>query len=45
MTTACTASSAKARSMPSVTPLRVSKPSPLTGGLFSVMTATPPRTS
>ena len=42
ITIASHAASALARSSPATTPLRVSKPSPLTGGLSSVMTATRP---
>jgi hypothetical protein len=41
MTTARTAASAIARSRPSATARRVSRPRPLTGGLSRVMTATP----
>jgi hypothetical protein len=44
ITMARTAGSASARSMPAATPARVSWPSPLTGGLSSVMTATPSST-
>ena len=42
MTTALTAVSFSARSMPAAAALRVSRPRPLTGGLFKVMTATAP---
>src|SRR5574337_1225768 len=45
ITTAWIAGSACARAIPSAMPRRVSQPSPLTGGLFIVMTATPSRTS
>ncbi len=45
MTMALTALSACAFSTPSAMPRRVSKPRPLTGGLFSVMTAMPSRRS
>jgi hypothetical protein len=40
ITIALTFASASARSMPAATAVRVSWPSPLTGGLSSVMTAT-----
>ena len=43
MTTAFTAGSAAARSRPATRPLRSSHPSPFTGGLSRVMTATAPR--
>jgi hypothetical protein len=42
MTMALTLSSALALARPSVRPRRVAWPSPLTGGLFMVMTATSP---
>ena len=44
-TMACTAASACALFTPSAIARRVSKLRPLTGGLFSAMTATPSRTS
>ena len=44
MTIALTASSASALRMPSTAAVRVARPSPLTGGLFRVMTATLPLT-
>jgi hypothetical protein len=44
ITMARTAGSASARSIPAPTPARVSWPSPLTGGLLSVMSPTSPST-
>src|SRR4051812_12121855 len=44
MTMALTASSALAFDSPSVMPMRVEKPRPLTGGLVMVITATSPST-